>query len=97
MNKKSVVVVPGFYKSRKKGGSKVKILEVQKLAPPFGVNLIKSTPTRQTSDKEITDFGEHIMGNSSASESTISKTASFTNVENPVNHRDLLNSQIDRD
>lgn len=92
-----MVVVPGFYKSRKKGGSKVKILEVQKLAPPFGVNLIKSTPMRQTSDKEITDFGEHIMGNSSASESTISKTASFTNVENPVNHRDLLNSQIDRD
>lgn len=61
------------------------------------MNLIKSTPMRQTSDKEITDFGEHIMGNSSASESTISKTASFTNVENPVNHRDLLNSQIDRD
>ena len=77
MIKKSVVVVPSFYKSRKKGGSKVKISEVQKLAPPSWVNPIKSTPMGQTSDKEIADFGEHIMGNSSASESTISKLLPF--------------------
>ncbi|KAL0010981.1 hypothetical protein SO802_006089 [Lithocarpus litseifolius] len=84
----------GFYKSRKKAGSKIKISEVQKPAPLSGVNLIKSTPVGQILDKEIADFGEHIVGNSSASESTISKTASFSNVENPVNHRDLLNSRI---
>lgn len=58
------------------------------------MNPIKFTPVGQTSNKEIADFGEHIMENSSTFESTISKTTSFSNVENPINHRDLLNSQI---
>lgn len=34
------------------------------------------------------------MGNSSAPKSTITKTANFSNVVNPVNHGDLLDGQI---
>ena len=58
------------------------------------MNPIKVTPVWQTLNKETMDFEEHIMGNSSALESNFTKMASFSNVVDPVNHEDLLDSQI---
>ena len=94
MIKKLVVVIPDFYESKKKGGSKSKILVFQKRALSSRVNPIKVTPIGQTLNKETVDFEEHIMGNSSALESTFTKMASFSNVIDPINHEDLLESQI---
>lgn len=58
------------------------------------MNPIKVTLVGQTSKKETTDFEEHIVGNLSAPESTITKMAYFSSVINLVNHGVLLDSQI---
>ena len=56
------------------------------------MNPIKVTPVGQTSEKETMDFEEHIVGNSSAPESTITERAYCSNVVNLVNHGVLLDS-----
>ena len=59
--KKSIIMVSGFYGSRKKGGLSTITPRSQKRGGVAKVNLENSSPEVQTEDKEIVDFRANIM------------------------------------
>ena len=80
--------------TRKKGGLKPKTTVPWSSIPMARVAPKTATREVNTSNKEIAECGEHITENLNASESSISKTPSLSDIKNPENQGDLIDNQI---